>query len=179
VHEGDVAAVNRFKDLGKRLLDAHVLFDVLPDDRATATERKRYAAVVNSSDAQVIADKVMERLPSDLSRFVAPATVRVSASRPALGDDLALHFVNYNREEPTDKKNRGSSIKDEKPIAVPQCQVDMKLGQKRGVSRVEFLTPEQEQSRDLEFEQHSGHLRFRVPEFLVYGVVRIQLAKAN
>ena len=87
--------------------------------------------------------------------------------------------MNYNREEPTDKKNRGSSIKNEKPIAVPQCQVDMKLGQKRGVSRVEFLTPEQEQSRDLEFEQHSGHLRFRVPEFLVYGVVRIQLAKSN
>ena len=33
VHEGDVAAVGRFKQLGKHLLDAHVLFDVLPDDR--------------------------------------------------------------------------------------------------------------------------------------------------
>src|SRR5688572_21674053 len=33
VHEGDVTAVARFKELGKRLLDTHVLFDVLPDDR--------------------------------------------------------------------------------------------------------------------------------------------------
>src|SRR5262245_17574860 len=32
VHEGDVAAVARFKEIGKRLLDAHVLFDVRPDD---------------------------------------------------------------------------------------------------------------------------------------------------
>src|SRR5206468_2382987 len=30
VHEGDVAAVARFRELGKRLLDGHVLFDVLP-----------------------------------------------------------------------------------------------------------------------------------------------------
>src|SRR5436305_8050427 len=29
VHEGDVGAVERFKRLGRRLLDRHVLFDVL------------------------------------------------------------------------------------------------------------------------------------------------------
>src|SRR3989475_1294695 len=33
VHEGDGAASCRCKQLGKHLLDAHVLFDVLPDDR--------------------------------------------------------------------------------------------------------------------------------------------------
>ena len=179
VHEGDVAAVARFKELGKRLLDAHVLFDVLPDDRAAAAERKRYAAVIDSSDARILPGNVMNRLPSDLSRFTAPGTVRVSASRPALGDDIALHFVNYNREEPADKKDRGSGIKDEKPIAAPSCQVDLKVGRKPRVTRVEFLAPEQEQSRDLEFEENSGRLRFRVPEFLVYGVVRIQFAKSN
>ena len=179
VHDGDMAAVGRFKDLGKRLLDAHVLFGVLPDDHATAAERKRYAAVVDSTDARVITDKVMERLPTNLSRFDAPATVRVSTSRPALGDDIALHLVNYNREEPPDKKNRGSGIKDEKPIAAPPCRVDLKLGRKLRVARVEFLTPEQEQPRDLEFGVNSGRLRFRVPEFLVYGVVRIEFAKSN
>src|SRR5439155_8422706 len=41
VHEGDVSSVSRFKELGKRLLDAHVLVDVLPDDRATASTRAR------------------------------------------------------------------------------------------------------------------------------------------
>jgi len=83
-------------------------------------------------------------------------------------------FVNYNREEPADKKNRGSGIKDEKPIAAPPCEADLKLGQRQRVARVEFLTPEEEAGRNLQFEQNSGRLRFRVPEFLVYGVVRIQ-----
>jgi hypothetical protein len=30
-----------------------------------------------------------------------------------------------------------------------------------------------------EFEQTGSRLRFRAPEFLVYGVVRIQFAKSN
>ena len=47
------------------------------------------------------------------------------------------------------------------------------------VQRVEFLTPEKEQALDLEFEQVGPRLRFRVPEFLVYGVVRIQLSKSE
>jgi hypothetical protein len=42
------------------------------------------------------------------------------------------------------------------------------------VSRVEFLAPEAEQARALEFEQDGARLRFRVPGFLVYGVVRVQ-----
>ena len=179
VHLGYVAAVSQFKELGKRLLDSHVLFDVLPDDRATAAEQKRYAAIIDSSDAEVSADKAMERVPSDVSHFAAPRTVRVSASRSASGDDIVLHFVNYNREEPADKKNRGSGIKDEKPIAAPASEVDLKMDRGQRISRVEFLAPEQEQPRNLEFEQNGGRLRFRVPEFLVYGVVRIQSAKSN
>ena len=85
-----------------------------------------------------------------------------------------MHFVNYNREEPADKKNRGSGIKDEKPIAAPPSQADLKLDEKLHASSVEFLTPESEQPRALEFEQVGSRLRFRVPEFLVYGVVRIR-----
>src|SRR5207244_1586727 len=99
---------------------------------------------------------------------------RVSASRPGsepdapAGNEITLHFVNYNREEPTDKRSRGSGIRDEKPVAAPPCQVDLKLPEnakvgravpaRRGapgetrpptnnaglsrVRRVEFLTPE-------------------------------------
>jgi hypothetical protein len=205
VHDGDVAAVGRFKELGKRLLDGHVLFDVLPDDRATASARARYAATVDSSDARVVATNVMERMPSNLSRFEAPAAVRVSASRHgsepdvSVGNEITLHFVNYNREEPADKQSRGNGIRDERPVAAPPCQVDLKLPadfrtpgpqprsvrlRERGwgegpVRRVEFLTPEAEQARELEFEQVGARLRFRVPDFLVYGVVRIQLSKPN
>ena len=167
VHEGDISSVGRFKELGKRLLDDHVLFDVLPDDRATAAIRARYGAVMD----------IATKLPSGLSHFDAPATVRVSASRPADGTELTLHFVNYNREEPADKKNRGSGIKDEKPITALPFQADLKLGPKQRVNRLEFLTPETDEARNLEFQRVGARLRFRVPEFLVYGVVRVQLSK--
>jgi hypothetical protein len=172
VHEGDVSSVTRFKELGKRLLDAHVLFDVLPDDSAPQA-RARYETIIDPSDAQLTANNVLEKLSSSLSHFDAPATVRVSASRPANGNEKTLHFVNYNREEPADKKNRGSGIKDEKPITAPPFQADLKLDEKLHATGVEFLTPESEQPRALEFEQAGNRLRFRVPEFLVYGVVRV------
>jgi hypothetical protein len=174
VHEGDVAAVGRFKELGKRLLDTHVLFDVLPDDRVKAGERRRYPAVIDPSDARVTTDSLAERMPAGRSRFELPATVRVSSSRPADGNELTLHFVNYNREAPT--KNPGKGIKDEKPMVAPASLADLNLDRKQRARRVEFLTPEAEQPRGLEFEQTGSRLRFRVPEFLVYGVVRVQLA---
>lgn len=179
VHEGNLAAVDRFKELGKRLLDAHVLFDVLPDDRATASARRRYSAVIDPFNTRLTAANVVEGLASNRSWFSAPATVRVSASRPSLGNEITLHFVNYNREEPADKKNRGSGIKDEKPVAAPSGQADLKLGRGMQVARVEFLTPEAGQGRGLEFEQVGTRLRFRVPEFLVYGVARIESSKSN
>jgi hypothetical protein len=207
VHEGDVAAVNRFKAIGKRLLDAHVLFDVLPDDRAQKVPPRRaylspsderrpkredpkrggaglsaanYRHVIDPSDARVTGTNVLEQLPSDLSRFEEPMSVRVSASRPGgelnvpVGHEITLHFVNYNREEPADKRRAGDGIKDEKPIAAPAGQVDLQLGSGRRASRVQFLTPEGAQAQELEFKQVGTRLRFRVPEFLVYAVVRIE-----
>src|ERR1043166_1437425 len=179
VHEGDLEAVGRFKEIGKRLLDDHVLFDVLPEDRATAVERTRYSAVIDPSDIRITASNLTRRIPSNASHFEAPAAVRVSASHPANENEMTLHFVNYNREVPADKKNPGSGIKYEKPIAAPATQANLKLGSTQRVAHVEFLTPEQEQPRNLEFEQVGKRLRVRVPEFLVYGVVRIQLSNSS
>src|SRR5262249_7675784 len=48
VHEGDVAAVDAFKRLGRRLLDEHVLFDVLPDDIAVPARLAGYRQVVRA-----------------------------------------------------------------------------------------------------------------------------------
>jgi hypothetical protein len=110
-------------------------------------------ASIDPADARHTVANVMERVPSDRSQFDAPATVRVSTSRPAVGNEITLHFVNYNREEPADKKNRGSGIKDEKPIATPPFPAGLKLDPKLRAARVEFLTPESEQPRALEFEQ--------------------------
>ena len=133
----------------------------------------------------------MERIPSNRSRFEAPATVRVSASRPGserdnpVENEITLHFVNYNREEPAEKRSRGNGIRDEKPVAAPPCRVDLKLPADfrtpglRLVRRIEFLTPEEEQARKLEFEQVGDRLRFRIPDFLVYGVVRVELSRSE
>lgn len=179
VQVGDVAAVDRFKQLGQRLLEAHVLFDVFPDDHAPATSRTNYAAVIDPSDVRTTATNILGRLPAGLSRFDTPATVRVSASRPARGDEITFHLVNYNREEPAEKRSRGSGIKDEKPIDAPPSQADLKLDPRAHARRLEFLTPEGDSARELEFEQVGTRLRFRIPEFLVYGVVRVQLSKPD
>ena len=190
VHDGDVAAVARFKEMGNQLLDAHVLFDILPDDRAKTSERARYTTVIDVSPSplngvrgenlrEAASSTLAKGMPSDLSHFHAPATVRVSASRPTAAKEITLHFVNYNREVPADKKSPGHGIKDERPIAAPSFQADLKLDSPRRVARVEFLTPEQEQPANLKFQQSGNRLGFQIPEFLVYGVVRIQLSKSD
>ena len=170
VHDGDIAAVEEFKRVGKALLDRHVLFDVWPDDNATATARKRYPAVIDPAGST----NLDEKLPTKLSRFTAPATVRVSASRPRSANELTLHFVNYNRIEPADKKQGSKGIADEKPIAVSPFEADLHVPDELKGARVEFLTPEAGNARPIESEASGGRIRFRIPEFLVYGVVRIQ-----
>ena len=58
--------------------------------------------------ARAVTIDIMKQLSfSGVSRFEAPATVRVSASRPAFGNEITLHLVNYNREEPKEKKSAG------------------------------------------------------------------------
>jgi len=54
----------------------------------------------------------------------------------------------------------------------------LKLSPNLRVLRVEFLAPEHEQPREMPFEQDGARVRFRVPEFLVYGVVRVQFKPA-
>ncbi len=197
VQEGDVTAVSRFKEIGRRLLDGHVLFDVLPDDHVTSVERARYTGVIDCSDPQAAASNVLARIPSGLSRFEASGRVRISASCPALGNEITLHFVNYDRTEP--KGGRGNGIKDENPIAAPAADVDFKIPRSfsspglrpspshRGwkapaewrARRVEFLTPELGEARDVPFEQAGARIRFRVPEVLVYGIVRVHLSNSE
>lgn len=167
VHQGDVEAVEAFRKLGKKLLDEHVLFDVLPDDQLTAERKSRYRAVLDFSGKTPVPDK--------LSRFEAPQTVRVSASEPKQGGGLTLHFVNYNRIEPAKERSAGSGIKDEKPVAVKGIKVDLALPEGMKVARVHFSAPES-RTVELKYEAENGRLLFTVPEFLVYGVAHLEPA---
>ncbi len=169
VHQGDVDSVAAFKKLGKELLDRHVLFDVLPDELLAPQKRKGYRAVLDPTKAA--------KLPSGLSNYTAPQTVRVSASIPASGGEITLHFVNYNRIEPEKPKSAGSGIKDEKPIAAEGVKADFVLPAGTNVASVQMLTPEAEEPAAVKVEVKDGRLKFEVPRFLVYAVASVRVEK--
>lgn len=166
VYDADVAAVEAFKATGKDLLDKHVLFDVLPDDRKYESS---YKAMIDSVKPAP--------LPAGLSTFKAPPTVRVSASRPATGNDLTLHFVNYNREEPATKRSPGGGIKDEKPIAVDGVTADVVVPPGLKVSGVVVMTPEDPEPKSVLFKMEHGRVTFAVPKFLVYAVAAVKFGE--
>jgi dienelactone hydrolase len=168
VHQGDVAAVESFKELGQNLLDQHVLFDVLPDDSASLERLASYRQVWKVPPA-------IEPPAANLSRFEAPATVRVSASRTADGRALILHFVNYNRKEPMKPRDPGKGISDEQPIAAEGIKADVALPAGYVADKAWFQSPEAPEPVQMELEPERGRLRFALGKFLVYGVVRIEL----
>ncbi len=173
VHQGRVEAVEGFKRIGRKLLDQHVLFDVLPDDLGEALDSrlKSYARVLRTGDPVPSSGK-------ESSRFEAPYTVRISASQPVAGGELDLHLVNYNRVEPprgaNGKPSAGKGFSDEKPIAVSGVKADVVVPSGLSVRRVEVLVPEREQAVSLKFQREGNRVRFSVPEFLVYCVIRLR-----
>ncbi|NQV22800.1 MAG: hypothetical protein HQ518_00405 [Rhodopirellula sp.] len=174
VHAGNIEPIEQFRAIGTKLLDEHVLFDIIPDDVATDEQLATYQHVVSveNPDAEaVIAD-------AERSHFELPYTVRVSASRPAKGDGLAIHFVNYNREEPPrgrdGKPSAGRGISDEKPIAVSKSEVRIRLPEGQSATSAKFLTPETDAAAVLNVRVESGFLHVTLPEFLVYGVLQVE-----
>lgn len=165
----DVQAVALFKEVGKSLLGHHVLFDVLPDDMLTPEKKGAYRTVIDPTDGYT--------LPVGLSKFEGPKTVRVSASVPEKGNEITLHFVNYNREEPPKPKSPGSGIHDEKPIEVETFDVDFVLPKGATVAKVLCSCPELPTPVEVKFTVENGRVKFTAPHFLVYSIARVQLAR--
>ncbi|MBK9167966.1 MAG: hypothetical protein IPM24_10930 [Bryobacterales bacterium] len=159
-------ALTAFHAIGDRLLAEHVLFDVLPDDLATPERLAGYRRVFTPSSAYDPGD-----LHSGLSRFEAPPSVRVSANRPAQGEEIDIHFVNYARRE---------SDAAEHPMPVSGMSADIVLPPGFRASRVEFITPEVDgEPVALPMQQAAGTVRFAVPEVQVYGVARVYLERGT
>ena len=169
VHAAEMTVLDQFKAAGKRLLDEHVLFDVLPDDQLPPERASKYAHVLRPPYDAV--DAVINT--PGRSRFEAPWTVRVSASRPKQGNELTLHFVNYDREEPAEKKSAGRGLQDERPIALEGAAADFVLPRGMMPQRVVWATPEQPEEASLPFAVTNGRLQVTLPRFLVYGIVRV------
>jgi len=173
LHQGRFTdAITAFQTVGNRLLDDHVLFDVLPDDMATPERLARYSRVFTVSSLPEMGSENY----SNLSRFEAPPTVRVSASNPPNGGVWDIHFVNYSRQEPGAKAKKTGFIADENPIAVSGVKADLAVPPGFSVTKVEWITPESPDPSSPAIEKVSNRVRFSAPEFLVYAVARIHLA---
>lgn len=173
IHQGNLEPLNRFRQLGRKLLDEHVLFDVIPDETITAEQRAKYLAVVDPNQV----DSVDPSAWADISRFAVPQTVRVAASVPRGLDELTVHFVNYNRIEPPQPKSAGGGILDEKPIVARDLSADLVVPAGRKVVKIEWHTPETQMPKDLKFKQVKSRVQFVVPEALVYAVARVYFGK--
>jgi len=171
IWQGNLEPLESFRKLGRKLLDQHVLFDVLPDDLATPERLAKYQATINPAK---------ESLPSRkrLSRFVAPVTLRVCANRPAKGNEIDLHFVNYDRDElpkrANGRPNHGRGPTDERPKAVSESEVSFILPAGMKVSEVEVISPEYDKPLHPNFRFADGRISFTMPEFLVYAVARLK-----
>ena len=168
VHAGNVEAVNQFLKLGDRLLDQHVLFDVLPDDLINSEKSAKYMTVHR------VGGKKLN--PTTRFKINAPKTVRTSISRPIKNDALLhLHFVNYNRTEPAKPKSAGGGIHDEKPITAENVSFSMELKFGKALNRVLFMTPEADRPQKLTVTTDESRATIKVPKFLVYGVVEMEI----
>ena len=169
VHEGRFTeAMSAFNAVGFKLLDDHVLFDVLPDDMATPDNLARYRRVFTISSLGEMRPEYYD----SLSRFEAPSTVRVSASRPEKGNIWDIHFVNYNRKEPPENERTGLAA-DETPIPVSGVKADLVSPAGRSVRKIEWMTSESPESRELRIENAGNRVHFTTPGFLVYAVARV------
>ena len=176
VHTGNVEAVAKFREIGTTLLNEHVAFDIIPDDLTNKLAGDNRPKIDVRSDDWRAALKAIR-----LSRFDAPLTVRVSLTRPAAGaNELDVQLVNYNRIEPRAPKSAGGGIATELPLAtVAAIRCSVLVPQGKRVTALNLSTPETPDPRRLDFKEVAGAVEFQVPEFLVYGLIRIELADAS
>jgi hypothetical protein len=72
----------------------------------------------------------------------------------------------------------GTGLLDEKPIAVEEVLVELALPAGYSAASARALTPEEAEPREVKLEAADGRIRLRVPKFLVYSVVRLDLKRA-
>jgi hypothetical protein len=169
IHQGVYyESMEPFHKLALELLNQHILFDVKPDDIVDDKVRSAYRRVYTIADAEKIASEKFD----ELSYFDAPASVRVAANQPAQGNEIDIHFVNYNRDESQDPPKRGG-VEEERPIPVPQMKCDIVIPAGYRATKAEFITPEDPEPKPVAIETTNNRVRFTAPQFLVYGIVRL------
>lgn len=192
VQGGDRQAAGLFRDVGRLLSERHLVFEVLADGRADSNRLARYRTVIvpemekmpaslrAALDARrqagglvlTVADtNALAALPETGCGVDAPWTVKAMLWRGK--GRLALHLVNYNRDEEKAAalpKNPAAEC----PVPADNIACLLELPPRSSVSGVRYFTPESGKPAALPFEAREGSVRFRVPRVEVYGVVEIR-----
>lgn len=128
------------------------------------------AVSVTAETTENCADSIVTELRKNGGSMIeAPWTVRATAYlQPGR---TILHLVNYDRDETLDKSLKGPEL--ERPRVVEDIDVSQRLSVKRQVKSVRLFGPDRSRPLSLPFRQRDGHVLFRIPELLVYGVVAI------
>jgi len=200
VHAGNVAPVQRFRELGARLIRDGFAFDVLPDDLFNAQKLNAYQAIafcdkehLTLSNQNLIStfkgarvEMIAPELPNaiellkaaKISRRENAPTVVFSLMRQPESKRILAHLVNYKRIEPASPA--GSGPQDEKPVAVENVRVSVQLPAGRKLKNIRLLSPDDAEGKNakgaiLKVKVKNGMATFVVPKILVYSVAVMQL----
>ncbi len=201
VHAGDLASLDRFRTLGRRLVREGFAFDVLPDDMVSAEALRDRTALAWCDETNVspaakktlgnfkgsylsvfdagLPDDAKDWKQKELARVTrregGPTVVISTLDKPAEKRRF-IHLVNYNREEPPAGAPRtGRGPQDEKPLRVENLRVELPLPDGVRVKAVRLHSPDADVSTGpIPCEQTAGTARFSVPLMLVYSVAEIQ-----
>lgn len=169
-----------FNRAARELLDRHVLFDIVIDQRLAEGDLDAYRAVV-APDKRFLAvpeQRLLERyrqkggtvlrsVSPELDRLALSAcgarwTVQMTAWSQRSKRRIVMHFVNYDRDE------NAAGLENPRPSA--PFRVDLNLPASASPVRVEFVTPEEPERHALNVHVAGGRAVFEVPGFSVYGV---------
>jgi hypothetical protein len=129
------------------------------------------AVAVTHESSGAAARVISEGLQKDGASVIeAPWTVRVAAyTHPRR---VMLHLVNYDREEGAPHNNR-TGADTERPEAVENVTVDLRLPAGRRATAVTLCAPDREAPLTLPFRAANGRVTFTVPRLFVYGIAEI------
>jgi len=202
VHAGNTAPVQRFKELGRRLVHGGYAFDILPDDLLTFGRLNSYRAIAlcdkdalppaakqalaNFTGSRIenftaeSAEATVQRLPlklTNVSQRESATTVVISLMAQPETKRLLVHLVNYNRTEPSpNPRSAGGGPQDEKPLAVENVRVRIQMPAGRKLKSIRLLSPDgDEKELVVKARVTKGNAMFTVPKILVYAVAVLQL----
>lgn len=134
------------------------------------------AVAIDAESIAAAADTIAERLQAaGNSTIDSPWTVRSTAYKQP--GRVILHLVNFDREEGAPESNR-TGPETERPQAVENVAVRLRLPAGRQATAVTMYTPDGGEPVNLDFQMRHGQVWFAVPHVLVYALTIVDIASS-